>query len=83
MNKQRRHWFPAMRYGFGWGLPVSWQGWVVFLVYLGLLLGAALMLSGPTDLLWFLPLVFLLTGLLLFIVWKTGEPPSWRWGDNK
>jgi hypothetical protein len=24
-----RYWFPAKRYGWGWGLPVTWQGWAV------------------------------------------------------
>ena len=26
-------WFPAKKYGFGWGLPVRWQGWIVLLIY--------------------------------------------------
>jgi len=33
-------WFPAKRYGWGWGLPCAWQGWVVdgiFLILLALL----------------------------------------------
>lgn len=27
--QQASYWFPAKRYGWGWGLPSSWQGWVV------------------------------------------------------
>ncbi len=26
-------WFPAKRYGWGWGLPVRWQGWLVLVLY--------------------------------------------------
>jgi hypothetical protein len=26
----RKIWFPAKRYGWGWGLPCCWQGWVFF-----------------------------------------------------
>jgi len=26
------YWFRAKRYGWGWGLPITWQGWVVFVV---------------------------------------------------
>ena len=26
-------WFPARTYGWGWGLPVCWQGWLVVAVY--------------------------------------------------
>jgi len=29
-----RYWFRAKRYGFGWGLPLAWQGWVFFLLWL-------------------------------------------------
>ena len=28
-----RYWFPAKRYGWGWGPPVTWQGWTVFAVF--------------------------------------------------
>ena len=38
MNDDDRDiWFPAKRYGWGWGFPIAWQGWVVLLVYLVLL----------------------------------------------
>ena len=30
MSNERIYWFPAKRFGWGWGLPLSWQGWVVF-----------------------------------------------------
>ncbi len=26
---QPRYWFPAETYGWGWGLPITWEGWVV------------------------------------------------------
>ncbi len=29
-------WFPAKSYGWGWGLPVKWQGWLVLLAYFAL-----------------------------------------------
>ena len=34
----KKIWFPAKCYGLGWGLPVAWQGWVVLVGYLILLL---------------------------------------------
>ena len=30
-DKSPPYWFPAKSYGFGWGLPITWQGWLVFL----------------------------------------------------
>ena len=29
-----RYWFRAKRYGLGWGLPLTWQGWVVFVSWI-------------------------------------------------
>ena len=29
MNEPEKYWFPAKRYGWGWGLPSTWQGWIV------------------------------------------------------
>jgi len=30
---EKRVWFPAKRYGWGWGLPCAWQGWLVLAAY--------------------------------------------------
>ena len=42
MADSPRHRPPATRYGWGWGLPTVWQGWVVLLAFIGLLMAAAL-----------------------------------------
>jgi hypothetical protein len=31
MGTEKHYWFRAKRYGLGWGLPCSWQGWAFFL----------------------------------------------------
>jgi hypothetical protein len=36
MRSQIEYWFPAKRYGWGWGLPITWQGWLVFAAFIGL-----------------------------------------------
>ncbi len=33
-KQQQDSWFPARRYGWGWGLPVRGQGWMVLALYL-------------------------------------------------
>lgn len=33
MNDEPTFWFRAKRYGWGWGLPVRWQAWVVLIAY--------------------------------------------------
>jgi hypothetical protein len=32
-----RYWFHAKRYGYGWGLPATWEGWVVLVLRSSLL----------------------------------------------
>jgi hypothetical protein len=37
MDHDNRYWFPAKRYGWGWGPPTMWQGWVVTALWFGAL----------------------------------------------
>jgi hypothetical protein len=77
-----KYWFPAKRYGWGWGLPSAWQGWVVLVTYLTLVFGGTPFVhtfSGP-----FVSAIYVvvLTLALIVISWLTGEPPRWRWGGR-
>lgn len=79
MNRHS-YWFPAKTYGWGWGLPLTWQGWVVLALFV---MGIALLpvLVKPSeDPLVFFGSIVALTLALTAICWKTGEPPRWRWG---
>lgn len=77
------YWFAAKRYGFGWGMPTRWQGWLVLGGYLGLV-GAGI---G-----WFIAsqnrgglLLYLLALTALFVIvlaWKGEKPLRWRWGGR-
>jgi hypothetical protein len=29
----KNYWFRAQRYGWGWGLPLTWQGWIIVIAY--------------------------------------------------
>lgn len=75
---ERRIWFHAKTYGYGWGLPASWQGWVVYIGY-GLLLWAGWARFGH-ERFWFFAYALLLTALLLGICLLKGEKARWRWG---
>lgn len=73
-------WFPAKTYGYGWGLPSRWQGWVVTAVYLlAIFCGMALLPEHPG---WYFAHLAVASGALVGIcIWK-GEPPRWQWGEE-
>lgn len=85
MNKENKQiWFPAKKYGIGWGLPVAWQGWMVLLTYIFLsTAGAFAVMKSPEGIFWFLPYILLLTMLLIFICRKKGEKLELSRGNKK
>jgi len=77
-----KYWFRAKRYGWGWGLPSSWQGWVVLLMYLALVLGGIPLVQVPKGNLVYIVYLLGLTAVFIAICWLKGEPGRWRWGDR-
>jgi len=81
--EEPKYWFPAKRYGWGWGPPTAWQGWLVLIAFFALvLLGASVILPNGGSAL-FLLYTGALVALLVVICWVKGERPRWRWGDKK
>lgn len=77
---QKKIWFPAKKYGWGWGPPRCWQGWMVLAVWFAALLaGTPLAVHAPA---FFAAHAIFLAGILLFICWLKGEKPRWRWGKD-
>jgi hypothetical protein len=76
-------WFPAKTYGWGWGPPVCWQGWVVVGVYLTLMLGGAWSVRTSARAPWFALYAIGLSAGLIAACWLRGERPHWRWGKSK
>jgi len=72
-------WFPAKRYGYGWGLPGKWQGWAVMIGFLAaLILGAVLLIR--IHIILYLAWVVVVSGALTAICYAKGETPGWRDG---
>ena len=80
MQVKPQYWFPAKTYGWGWGLPNRWQGWVVLGVYVALLIVGAALFRPRIHPLTFVLYVTFLSLVLVAICLRTGEPPRWRWG---
>jgi hypothetical protein len=83
VDPSKAYWFPARRYGWGWGPPVTWQGWVVIAIWFAVLaVGLIVLLSRRETLPWSLLYVVLMSVVLTLICYWKGEPPKWRWGDR-
>ncbi len=86
-DNPHEYWFKARLYGWGW-VPVTWQGWLVILVYLGIIITPGILVaddikSGEQFLTLFLPLIIIFTVILIWICYKKGEKPHWSWGNPR
>lgn len=78
-----RYWFPAKTYGWGWGLPSTWEGWMVMVAYIAAMAAGGLYLLPRYGQGVFLAYTFVLAAALLAICRAKGEPPEWRWGKKQ
>jgi hypothetical protein len=83
MPHMKSDWFPAKRYGWGWGMPSVWQGWVMLAAFVILMLIGSFLFPPSAGLGAYLAYVAVLCGLLIGICWLKGEPPRWRWGNDE
>ncbi len=77
----RKYWFHAKTYGWGWSWPACWQGWLVLLIWLAIVLAGAT-LATQENLWLFIGFVVVMATVLILICYLTGPPPRWRWGDK-
>ena len=82
MQNATRYWFPARRYGWGWGFPITWEGWLTFAVFFGLVVAGIFIFPPKEALVAYLLYLTVLSLLLIAIAWFKGEPPRWRWGNG-
>lgn len=80
----QKFWFPAKRYGWGWGLPATWQGWAVLAIFhVFVFAGIVFFVRRGDDFKGLLIYLGLLIAALMLICWMKGEKPGWRWGDKQ
>jgi hypothetical protein len=82
MPSEHDYWFPAKRYGWGWGLPSRWQGWVVLVVFLVLIWLETRFFHPAKEPATFALAVALTSLAFVAVCWFKGEPPRWRWGKD-
>ena len=74
-------WFAPKRYGYGAGLPIAWQGWVVALGFF-LVCAADVCFFGNRPLPLMAVLIPAIVTLLVITARTTRGGWRWRWGDE-
>jgi len=69
------YWFRRKRFGWGWGLPCSWQGWAFFIPWLLVLVGCIVHFT-PQRPLPFTMALAVMTAILIGVCVLKGEPPT-------
>jgi hypothetical protein len=82
-DNPKGYWFKRKLYGWGW-TPATWQGWLLTLVFIGIVLLLTLTIdesSSEQEVLSNLIIpIALLTLIFLKINYLKGEKPKWMWG---
>jgi len=75
-------WFAPKQYGYGGGVPIAWQGWVITAIYVAIVAAAALLMRRSEVAM--LSIIFTATAIFIVIVIKnTRGGWRWRWGDSE
>ena len=74
-------WFAPKRYGYGSGLPITWQGWALTFGFVAVTLAMAVLLANrPIAIV--AALIPLAVGFSLVCARTTKGGWRWRWGDD-
>ena len=77
MNKP---WFGRKKLGWGWGLPQTWQGWMVIVLFITTIISFRFISNTPFM---FIALVILAVIMLFIVAWLTSGKPQWGvWLSN-
>lgn len=82
MQKRPRYWIAAKTYGWGWGLALTWEGWIVFLALFTLLSLGFVWFPADEQPVRLIGFTMLLTLGMILICLAKREPPRWRWGKK-
>ena len=74
-------WFAPKRFGYGAGLPISWQGWAITIAYLAIVSGVAYRF-GRHSVQLIAALIPLTAAFLVICARTTKGGWRWRWGDK-
>ncbi|SBV34306.1 conserved protein of unknown function [uncultured Sphingopyxis sp.] len=69
-------WFRAKWHGYGTGLPVAWQGWVLLALHIALIAGLAVLLRERPVV---MVIAVVLAALAPMPIYRARTEGGWRW----
>lgn len=69
-------WFRAKRFGYGAGLPFKWQGWVLLLSHMAMIVGLSLLLADRPLVM--LPVIMIIA-LAPMPIYAARTEGGWKW----
>ena len=82
MSEPTKYWFPAKRYGWGRGFPITWQGWLVVACFSVAAVAGVFLFPPESARLAFFAHNGCISLALLAVCYVKGEPPTWRSGKK-
>ncbi|SKB37272.1 hypothetical protein [Sphingopyxis flava] len=76
-----RPWFRPKTHGYGAGLPIAWQGWVMLAMHVALIAGLAMLLNQEPVVMTLLLIIAAFAPLPLYHA-RTKGGWRWRWGER-
>ena len=76
-----REWFAPKRYGYGAGLPITWQGWALTQAFVSIAATCAGVFRNKPFLI-FAIMIPILTVFLVICARTTKGGWRWRWGEE-
>lgn len=75
-------WFNPKRFGYGAGLPCSWQGWLLLIAYLAVVLASSATMKEGSERLHVAIIVIATVALIVICARTTRGGWRWRWGQD-
>lgn len=72
----KRPWFRPKSRGYGTGLPIVWQGWLLIAMHIALITGIAVLLRELPAM---MTIAVVLAGLAPMPIYRARTEGGWRW----
>jgi hypothetical protein len=82
MSRDDSEWFAPKRFGYGAGLPISWQGWALTIGYMVGVALLAIVLAPKRPLIFFALLIPITVAFTTIAARTTRGGWRWRWGRD-